>query len=111
MDELEPDEDGDESIDDRLIKDGSNNINIDSMDPLGFEDDAHNEQDWDGEDKLVKKGVDRMDLFRHKPLDIECGGSPEECCRDLKDVPEEHGGAGGLWPSLKYEDHSGKCED
>jgi hypothetical protein len=104
MNEFEPDEDGNKGVDNRLIQNGSDNIDIHSVNPARLENEADHEENRNREDKLIKEGIDWMDLFRHVPLDVEGCGPPEEGGHDLKDVSEKHCRPGGSWPSLKDED-------
>ena len=77
---------------------------------MGLENQAHRKENGNRKEELVEKGVDGMDLFRHKPLDIKGCGSPQEGGRDLKNIPDEHGRFGCLGPPQKDDDDSHKSK-
>ena len=53
MDKLEPDEVTHKGNNHGLVEEGGDNIEINSIDPLGFQKDAHDPQDRDREEELI----------------------------------------------------------
>ncbi len=101
MDQLEPDKVTGESHDDRLVEQGESNGQVDCRDPSRLKDQTHDEKNRNGEDQLVEKGVDGMDLRSHEPLDVERCGALKEGCENLEGVPQEHGRLCSTWLPLK----------
>lgn len=71
MDKLEPDKITHKGNNHGLIEEGGEDIKINTIDPFGFKEDAHDPQDRDREKKLIEKGIDRMDPLGHKLFDVE----------------------------------------
>jgi len=91
VDELKPYQISDKGDDDRLIEEGSDDIRTNLVNPSRLKDDTHDEQDGDREKKLVKEGVNRFNPLCHELLDVKGRGSPQEGCRDLQNISQEHG--------------------
>jgi hypothetical protein len=72
--------------DDRLTEERGNDIRIDFVNPPRSKEDAHEEQNGDREEDLIKEGVYRFNPVRHKLLDVKRCGSPQEGCRDLQNI-------------------------
>ena len=90
MDQFEPHKIGDKGDDHRLIEERANNIRINLVNPLRFEDDAYYKEDGNRKEKLVKKRVDRFNPFCHILLDVKCCRSPQNTGGDLQNVSIEH---------------------
>ena len=88
MDKLEPDEVTHKGNNHGLVEKGGNDIKIHSIDPLGFQKDAHDPQDRDREKELIEKGIDRMDPLGHELFNVEGCGAPEKSRSDLQDIPD-----------------------
>ena len=87
---LKPDEITDKGNNHRLVEEGDEDGQIHVIDPLGFEQETHDQQDGDGEEKLIEKGIDGMDLFCHKPFDVNRCRPPKNGSKNFKDISQKH---------------------
>jgi len=111
VDQFEPDKIGDKGNDDGLIEERTNDIRINLVNPLRFEDDAHDEQDGNREEKLIKKGVYRLNLFCHKLLDIKRCSSPQDSGSDLQNISKVHSCFGRFRSAAKDAEDAGEGQD
>jgi len=76
VDELKPYQISNKGDDDRLIEERGDNIGIHLVNPPRLKDDTHDEQDGDGEKKLIEEGVNRFNPLCHELLDVKGCRSP-----------------------------------
>ena len=87
MNQFKPEEKTHKGHDKRLVNEGGSDRYVELGNPSGFKDKAHHQEDRNGKDQLIKKGIDGMNFLCHEFFDIESRRSPKESCRNLQKMP------------------------
>jgi hypothetical protein len=111
MNQFEPEEVTHKGHDKRLVDEGGSDRCIELGNPCGLKEKAHHQENGNGKEELIQKGIDGMNFLCHEFLDIESRRSPQEGSHNLQKISKDHRGFGGFRPPSENGDDASESQN